>query len=677
MMIFSCFTSRYETAYSHHFVHFQESGAASDVRTEGAGKEALKKGEVPVKDNLEALAKERTKLIDRHGKVSKRIDGADTKLQNCSALIGNFLGGSELLQKAKAAYGEAEKTLARAKAKLPKIDVAAIIAQIPDVPKDTPEMADWKLKTKELPLPPEDQVALFQIEKNPDAAVVLYRQGEVFAARQGIKVMDAIKMLIDQVQSFATRQGIKVSDALAVYLANDSSSSQAQVPWPIFEKYFAALNSREILRDKPGIIAVIMALFPHYDEEKGLPMPVGTLITKFLVRDGSLAAVKYVSDLRQLGLSPEQILDYWDYKGDTKHLLRDSQIMRDLVNFQVQFPDLNNRFSNTPRKFIEVGRFLLTQSSELQPFLIYVIKNTGSISVEELKTFTKDPSLPVAIEVYKKLGNPYNERNPLETALRLARSLYFQGARGPADVPSNEVLIRQLYELKQLSARVAEWNLYGKEVIFIAGNDTEGKGVPKFHSPEILDQLAVSAGRRVEVEKAELKPSPEDLVALKQKILERMKNAPMPMTMCFNGHADSKGLSLDMSSREIVDGKYVYKPESYLSPFELADVVKFRSNKFHNDPSLAQDIYIFSACHSDELVRSVSGIIAAKGGMQPSFVSTSDFGLETTDGTEQTAMQLGKSPAKVAGIQKNKDGSSNITFYTPNSQGKLQQTVAG
>lgn len=330
----------------------------------------------------------------------------------------------------------------------------------------------------------------------------------------------------------------------------------------------------------------------------------------------------------------------------------------------------------------------------------------------------------------------------IEQCLDLARTLHARDAKpSEVDSMSKEQIEQEFNRLNNLSEKKGDINLYtypatdaeghmlknpdgtikmlSREFIFVAANDnnvnknnssTQGNTMlPHFLDTGLMESLTKSgadlgekshiegkdengkliwmedrwknvfkASNKVAFDKDSEEENRKELVQLKTDLLNRIRDAKPPMTMCFNGHGSGAGLSLgDLPGIKGPDGREKLDPDSFISAKELAKAIKDRSEKFKGNPNLSNDIYLFSACATHEMVQDLLKKIKDDNSVQPIVSGATGHGINLNDnGVGGANFVAGRADANVRDLLiTNNDETTGRHGYTyvPDEQNRATQ----
>ncbi|MDA1060605.1 MAG: hypothetical protein O3B47_02330 [bacterium] len=352
---------------------------------------------------------------------------------------------------------------------------------------------------------------------------------------------------------------------------------------------------------------------------------------------------------------------------------------------------------------------LLDEKPGLYPFMQLQTFKLGdsSPSIAEYRSFSNDPSLSVAIAIYRKRGGRDTGKltmgyPQIEECLKLGRTLFYNGvdASGVTELDV-ETEIEKINRTTEASSKLELYSYIDengenrkREIVFVAGNNGEiAPGTVQkntFHSDDINRGL-IASGAEIDASNVYAaedfndfntntpEAKREKLRALKTAILTRLRTAKPPMTMCFNGHGSEKGLHLaDLTKTE--DGQHINDPDGYISAKEIADAILDRSRKFSGNNNLSKDIYMFAACQTPAVTMEILSRVKVGGGVIPTIGGAGEYGFTVvaSDSQANRAFQLDKPNAKIGNLMMADNKSNQGTdmyLYAPDTDGNPVQII--
>lgn len=453
---------------------------------------------------------------------------------------------------------------------------------------------------------------------------------------------------------------------------------------------FNRMHSKGIV--SPRQIIILTKL--NFSDDQITPV----VLNQSLLNADPIVAVQFIEGLASIHFSPDDIFSAWNRDTPDTAL----QSMRNAIRFDRECRESGSQIfksalfgssssnKNSLFSFLEVYYSQYSEFPEIKIFLEHVRSHSLTVTFENLQYFLKDQTLPLSLQVYRVLQN-----NDVALALKIGRNLFYQGF---ISVPEKSVLEQKIQELQAFQTETDNIEIFkGRNVVLVRNRELWGEdssiqglapeviGKRRFGSPEMADALeraAGSDGSFVVEGLSDEKPTAEQLLALKEKILERIRTTRPPMTFYFDGHGgpdalyfNNGGIQGDRPSGTITD---------YLTSDEIAQAIAYRVKKFPDQKDqLAHDIYIFSSCYNHNFIRAVYEKNQQFSGVQPITIGNSEYGQfgfnssSFSESVSHSVFGLGSDSQNIGDVRNNekKYTYSDFTIYVPNQSGEPQQVV--
>jgi hypothetical protein len=367
-------------------------------------------------------------------------------------------------------------------------------------------------------------------------------------------------------------------------------------------------------------------------------------------------------------------------------ILDDEQFMKpltDLYNLKVDHGlDLVKSVKTTESVFDlkRINNFYMDnlrtpKGKVVNDFLRHLVDGADLVDFESVEKFFGDEMIFVCFEVYEKMGG----EKAVGKALKIGRNLYMRGQR-PGNVTAEQ--IRAVENLAKNSlGNLKGMPVYeGRRVLFVSQREDwsggESDGQLRFGHEKMVKGLERSVGEDGKVEHfmAKEDPSKEDLVKMKAKILDQVKNTPPPFTFYFDGHGFAKALVL-------YDDKIKgLEPHEFISVAEFSAAVKYRANKFGSDyEALNKDLYIIGSCKNHSFIRGIMRIVGEDSDFKKNsgFIGASEFGQPSfsdrrwSRSDNKKVMKVGEKGVTVGDVAEAEKeySSSDVSIYIPGQDG--------